>query len=227
MKPILKLLDSSIGQKVVAAATGIGLVAFVVAHMAGNLQLFLGPESLNKYAVKLKSLGALLWIARIGLVALIGLHIAMTIRARQMNKRAQASRYAVADYKASTWSSRHMALSGTVILAFVIFHLMHFTLGWIQPELYHLTDAKGRHDVYSMVVAGFQNWAIAAFYLVAMFFLFTHLQHATYSALQTLGLAHIGQDALRRRIAKGVAIATVLGFVSIPLSIVFGWFPAS
>jgi succinate dehydrogenase / fumarate reductase cytochrome b subunit len=117
-----------------------------------------------------------------------------------------------------------MIVSGTMILVFVIFHLCHFTFGWIQPDLYRLTDTQGRHDVYSMVTRGFGNVAIAGFYVVAMLFLCSHLTHAMYSPLQTLGVNIGGKDSIVKRVAQLAAVLTVLGFVSIPAAVLLGWF---
>ena len=224
MKYILQTLDNTVAQKAVAAATGLGLIAFVLVHMLGNLQVFLGQDAINSYAVKLKSFGALLWVARVGLVALVVTHIAMTIRLSFRNRASRAGKYAVAKRHASTRSSRTMVLTGSVILAFVIFHLVHFTFGWVQPELYDLSDVQGRHDVYSMVTLGFQNWGITAFYLIAMLFLFSHLSHAAFSALQSLGLNIGGKDTVMKRVARAIAVATIVGFASVPLAALLGWF---
>ena len=224
MTLILRLFHSSVGQKTVAAATGIGLIGFVVAHMVGNLQLFAGQDAINGYAEKLQSLGALLWTARIGLLLLVTLHIAMTVRLAWVNRTARNGRYRVTKHRASTRSSRYMIVSGTMILVFVVFHLCHFTFGWIQPELYRLTDSQGRHDVYSMITRGFDNRTIAGFYIVAMLFLCSHLSHAIFSPLQTLGVNIGGRDSVVKRVAQFAAVFTVLGFVSIPAAVLLGWF---
>ncbi len=224
MNHLTRFLDSTVAQKAVAAATGIGLIAFVVVHMIGNLQIFIGQGAINDYAVKLKSLGVALWLARIGLLVLVALHIAMTIRLAFRNRAARRGRYAVAQRQVSTRSSRNMVVSGTVILAFVLYHLAHFTFGWVQPDLYELTDDQGRHDVYSMVTRGFENWMIAALYLVAMLFLFSHLSHATFSAFQSLGVAIGGKDTPVKYVARVVAVITIIGFASVPVAVLMGWF---
>ena len=224
MHGFIKLIDSSVFQKAVAAATGLGLVCFVIVHMLGNLQVFLGQDSINGYAVKLKNFGGLLWAARIVLLALIVLHIATTVRLNRRNRTARQGRYAVAGRQASTRSSRNMIVSGSVILAFIVFHLAHFTFGWIQPELYRLTDSQGRHDVYTMVTLGLESWAIAAFYLVALLFLCSHLSHAAFSAFQSLGANIGGKDTLFKPAARYVAVATIIGFASVPVAVLMGWF---
>jgi succinate dehydrogenase / fumarate reductase cytochrome b subunit len=120
-----------------------------------------------------------------------------------------------------------MIISGAVILAFVVFHLSHFTFGWIQPELCRLTDAEGRHDVYSMVTLGFESWGISAFYVVGLLFLCSHLSHAAFSAFQTLGAGIGCKDTPVKRVAGCLALATVLGFASVPVAVLLGWFGAS
>ncbi len=219
MKALLALLDNTVGQKIITAATGLGLIAFVVGHLLGNLQMFLGPDAINNYAAQLKSLGPLLWVARIGLLALILLHISMTVRLALRNRRANPVTNRRIERHASTRSSRYMIISGSFILIFVIFHLLHFTMGVVQPAYADLTDADGRHDVYTMVVRGFQNWAIAGFYVVAMVMLLSHLTHATFSVFQTLGVLKIAQDSRAKTVAKAVALVLALGFISIPVAV--------
>ena len=160
MNRMPRLLDSSVGQKVITAATGLGLLGFVVAHLIGNLQMFLGPEAINGYAYKLKSMGPLLWAPRIGLLALIATHVMMTVRLTMRNRKAVAATNTKVSRRASTTSSRSMIVSGSVILAFVIFHLLHFTMGVIQPAAYAIKDAAGRHDVFTMVVRGFEKFRV-------------------------------------------------------------------
>lgn len=224
MKYLIHFLDSSVGQKAVAAATGLGLSAFVVIHMLGNLQVFLGQDAINAYAVKLKSLGPLLWVARIGLLILVALHITMTVRLRFRSRAARTSQYALSRPRASTASSRFMMISGSIILLFVIFHLLHFTFGVIKPDTHALADSEGRHDVYSMVTRDFENWAIAGFYLTAMLFLCSHLSHAMYGAWQSLGANIGGKDTSVKKIARFVAILTAFGFATVPLAALLGLF---
>ena len=223
MRYITHFIDNSVAQKAVAAATGLGLIAFVVVHMAGNLQVFLGQDALNAYALKLKSVGPLLWTARLGLLTLVVLHISMTVRLHFRNRVARRGGYAMAKRQASTRASRTMIVSGTVILVFILFHLSHFTFGWIQPELYGLTDPQGRHDVYSMVTLAFQSTGLAILYLVAMLFLFSHLSHATFSAFQSLGITFGGKDTPLKKAARVIAAVTILGFASVPIAVLFGW----
>ena len=168
MNKVFRILDSTVGQKIIASASGLALIGFVVGHLLGNLTVFMGSDAINLYAEKLQSLGALLWVARIGLVVLVTLHIVITIRLTMRNRRAAGQSNSRVVRQASSASSRNMATSGSIILLFIIFHLLHFTFGVIQPDSAQLTDAEGRHDVYAMIVAGFSNWGLAAFHIVAL-----------------------------------------------------------
>ncbi len=212
-----------IGCKVLMALTGVGLLGFVSFHMLGNLQIFLGQEKLNAYAAFLKGMPVLLWIARIGLLVIFVSHIVLAIYIKRINRAARPVRYVFEDTVQATLASRTMMLSGLTILAFVIYHLLHFTLGITNPDHHVLIDAQGRHDVYSMVVLGFQNIFISATYIVAIAFLGLHLSHATSSIFQTLGLGGPLRRRLIHRAGLGIAAAIVVGNCSVPLAVLFGF----
>lgn len=156
MNSISSYLSSSIGRKWIVALTGLGLFGFVVGHLIGNLQVFLGPEPLNRYALFLQSLGELLWVIRLGLLAMVVAHIIFTIKLRMENRAARPVGYAVTNRRAATFPARMMTLSGLMVLCFIIFHLLHFTAHKIDPSFAHMTDAMGRHDVYGMLILGFK-----------------------------------------------------------------------
>lgn len=221
MNPI-KILDSSVGQKIVAGATGLALVGFLLVHMGGNLQIFAGANALNQYAVLLKSSAAVLWTARLGLLSLIVIHIAMTVH-QSMRNRSQRNRgYAKTSFQRTTRASRSMMWTGILVLAFVIFHLLHFTGGMILPSAYDQTDSEGRHDVYSMVIAGFSNPLIVLVYVAGMLGMSAHLKHAISSALQTLGLAKAGHESWLRKASPVIAAVIIAGFLAVPLSVATG-----
>jgi succinate dehydrogenase / fumarate reductase cytochrome b subunit len=222
MSKITQILDSSVGQKVIAGATGLALVGFLAVHMAGNLQIFAGADALNEYAELLKSKALVLWGARLALLTLIVLHIAMTVRQRIRNRHLRSQRYAQANYQRTTAASRSMMLTGSLLLAFVIFHLLHFTVGAILPSAYQQLDGEGRHDVYAMVVAGFNNPLIVVIYIVGMLALAIHLMHAISSAWQTLGLVRDGNESKLRKLSPVLAAIIIAGFLAVPLSISFG-----
>ena len=224
MKRVIRILDSTVGQKIVAGATGLALVGFLFVHMAGNLQIFAGADALNGYAELLKSEKLILWGARLALLGLIAAHIAMTVRQRIRNHGSlSGSRYAKTAYQKTTWSSRSMMLTGTLLVVFVIFHLLHFTVGAILPDAYLQSDADGRHDVYAMVVASFRNPLIVVIYVVGMLALATHLKHAISSAWQTLGIVREGSESTLRKWSPILAAIIIVGFLSVPISIALGF----
>ena len=183
------LLDSSVGAKIVVALTGLGLVTFTIFHMIGNLKLFQGQDAINAYAHFLKhSLGLLLWIARAGLLILFLLHIILAVRLKLRSVAARPVGYQFPGNVQATISSRTMIWSGVVVGLFVLYHLAHFTFGWLHGVNLDAVDTKGRADVHAMVVAGFRNPLIAGLYTAAQLALFVHLLHGIQSAFQTLGL---------------------------------------
>jgi len=219
---LFQILDSSVGQKIVAGATGLALVGFLLVHMGGNLQIFAGADALNQYAVLLKSSAAILWTARLGLLTLIALHIAMTVRQSLRNRTQRNQRYVNTTYKRTTRASRSMMLTGILVLTFVIFHLLHFTGGVILPDAYRQIDSEGRHDVYSMVVAGFSNPLIVLIYVGGMLGLSVHLKHAISSAFQTIGLAKEGHESAVRKASPVIAAVIIAGFLAVPIAVATG-----
>jgi len=219
---IVKLIDSSVGQKFVAGASGLALTLFLIVHMAGNLQIFAGSDALNQYAKMLKSQTLVLWGARLGLLGLIVLHIGMTVRQVIRNRSQRHRDYTKRKYQKTTRASRYMMLSGTLILIFLVFHLLHFTGGLILPSAYEQLDSQGRHDVYAMVVDGFHDPMIVMFYTVGMISLVGHLKHAISSSLQTLGILKNGYDSKLRMVANWSAWVIVVGFLVVPLTIYMG-----
>ncbi|MGQ0553388.1 MAG: succinate dehydrogenase cytochrome b subunit [Planctomycetota bacterium] len=215
-------LDSSLGRKILVALTGLGLLGFVLAHMLGNLQVFLGPEALNAYAENLKGLGPLLWVARIGLLALALTHVVLALRTAAQNRAARPVPYVASGRVQSTPGARSMTLTGLMILAFVLYHLAHFTWGATHPEHFALRDGEGRPDVYSMVVLGFQQPGITGLYCVAMLLLGLHLSHGVASTCQTLGLNSPVWAPRIRSAGYGITALIVLGNLSIPLAVLLG-----
>jgi succinate dehydrogenase / fumarate reductase cytochrome b subunit len=215
MRLLLQFWDSTIGKKWVMAVTGISLVLFTFAHMAGNLQVFLGADAFNDYAHKLQSLGPLLWVARAGLFAMAALHI---VSAVQLTARARAARpadYAKRVPQVSTLASRLMRIGGVILAAFIIFHILHFTTGQLHPAF-----SKG--GAYGNVVIGFQVWWVAVFYIVAMSFLGLHLYHGVWAGVRTLGIAKPNPKPMERKLALAAAIIIWAGFIAVPLGVLLG-----
>ena len=222
MNRVRALLLSSIGRKVVMAVTGLLLLGFLVVHLIGNLYVFEGREPLNGYAAWLKS-NPLLWPARFALLAAFALHVWIGVSLARANRAARPVAYRRKLVEpAATRVSRSMVVTGLLVLAFVIFHLAHFTWGWILPEAHAMVDAQGRHDVYGMVRAGLGTPWIAAAYVVAMAVLALHLAHAGQSLLQTLGVRFEPSNRLVRGAAFAVVALLAAGNLALPALVFLG-----
>ena len=224
MRWLVELYRSTIGKKIIMAVTGLIGIAFVFLHMVGNLQVFIGQNKFDAYAALLHGpLAELLWVARAVLIAAVVLHVLM---AWQLTQRAHAARpvdYRKREAQVSTLASRTMRWGGVLLLVFIVFHILHFTVGAIDPAgVFHNTDAMGRHDIYGDVVASFRIWWVSGFYILAMAFLGLHLFHGAWSSLRTLGVARPSDHPLHRRIAAAVAIVVWLGFTLVPLGVIAG-----
>ena len=204
------------------ALSGLGLVIYVVFHMLGNLQVFEGAHALNSYAALLRDMPILLWTARIGLLSLAVFHIVPAIRSALRNRRARPVAYAVHEYRQASLASRTMAVSGMVLVLFIIFHLLHLTAGVIDPSSADRLDAEGHRDVYGKVVHAFQNPFIVALYLAGQLGLGLHLSHAVTSSFQTLGLEYAAFSRFFKAAGPTVALVVVLGNVAIILAIFLG-----
>jgi succinate dehydrogenase / fumarate reductase, cytochrome b subunit len=220
---LLTYVRSSIGKKQVMAVTGALLLVFVVLHLAGNLLVFVGRDAMNSYAQRLRDLAPLLWTARAGLLVVFAVHVVAAVSLFVHNRRARRRRYQVFAPRRTTYFARTMALSGAVLLLFVVFHLLHFTFGTIQPDNFALVDQLGRHDVYGMVVRGFQNPLISATYLVALSLLATHLAHGFSSAFQTMGARHPKVHGFLDVAGPVVGIGLLAGYALIPLAALIGF----
>jgi succinate dehydrogenase / fumarate reductase cytochrome b subunit len=210
-------LGSTFGKKVVMASTGSVLFGFVLAHMAGNLQLYLGSEALNHYSVSLREFlhGAGLWIARAVLLTCAALHVWAAGSLTLVDRAARPVAYREWEPRASTYASRTMRWSGVFLLVFVIYHLLDLTFGVVNPSF-----VEG--DVYHNVVASFRVIPVSLLYIVAMLLLWLHLRHGVWSMLRTLGLAHPRYEALAQGAAAAFATLVVAGNVSFPLAVLFG-----
>ncbi|HKE02904.1 MAG TPA: succinate dehydrogenase cytochrome b subunit [Blastocatellia bacterium] len=218
-----RLWRSSLGKKYVMAITGLGLWVFVIIHMLGNLQIFLGPSKINAYAALLKATPALLWPARAGLLFIATLHVLTASQLVFANRRARPIGYEFKKPVASTFADRTMWISGLIIFAFILFHLAHFTFGWVNRQFLRLEDPEGRHDVYQMMVAGFSNPLVSTFYIISMGLLLLHLSHGVSSLFQSLGLRSKKTFGFFDKLAKISALALFIGNSMIPLAILFGW----
>lgn len=212
-----RLMQSSIGQKLVIAATGVIMSLFVLGHMTGNLLVFQGPEAIRKYALGLRMFPALLWAVRLGLLASVGLHIWAYWVLSWKSWGARPAGYRVTTYEESSWASRTMRWTGPILLAFIIFHILHLTTGTLHPNF------DSNFDVYHNLVTGLQVVPVAAFYILAMFALGFHLWHGIWSMFQTFGISQPRYESLARRLATVFTIVVVAGFVAVPLAILTGF----
>jgi len=217
-----RLITSTLGKKCLTAVTGAGLFLFVVAHMLGNLQIFLGPEAINRYGNFLQTTPEILWPARIGLLVFVIIHIWTSIALTLENRAARHQRYEVKRVVDASLASRTMIWSGGIIFAFVGFHLAHFTLMVVHPEFRDLHDALGRHDIYRMMVIGFSNPWVSGFYALSIGLLCVHLGHGIESMFQSLGLKNEVWTARINVLGIAVSILLFLGYVSIPAAVLTG-----
>ena len=217
---------SSIGGKVTMAVTGLMLFGFVVMHLLGNLQLLQGPDKLNSYAKWLHDLGPLLWVARIGLLAVFVLHVATAIRLSRANSAARPVAYQRPNTVQASMASRSMVLSGFSVLAFLLYHLAHFTfeVGAITPAFGAAVTIDGAQakNVYSMVTTSFENPAIAIAYAAFQVVLFLHLSHGVQSLAQTLGLQHKRYTPMIKTTSFVLALAIAGGNMLLALSVQLG-----
>jgi len=209
------LLASTIAKKVVMALSGVVLTGFVLVHMSGNLLLYLGPEALNDYGEMLQSKPALVWAVRGLLLACVALHIWAATSLTRTNLAARPVGYRRTAYETSTYASRTMRWGGPILLLFIVYHLLHFTVGSVHPDFI-------RGDVYHNMVRGFQSGPVAFFYVLSMVALSLHLFHGINSMLQTLGLSHPKYNDLRAMVGAAFAALVTVGNLSFPLSVYFG-----
>lgn len=222
MRRVASLYESSVGKKIAMALSGVLLIGFVVGHMVGNLKVYQGRDAFNHYAEGLRIFGApffaqgqVLWIIRVTLLLAVGLHIAAAIQLTVASRRARRTGYRRFDSLAFSYASRTMVWGGLIILLFIVYHLMHLTIGNAHPDF-----VPG--DAYHNFVAGFRSVPVAIAYIAAMIPLGLHLYHGTWSLFQTLGANNPRYNRYRRPLAAAIAILVVAGNVSFPLAVLAG-----
>jgi len=213
-----RMLNSSIGLKITMALTGVILAGFVLVHMLGNLQVYQGPEALDAYGKLLRKEPALLWTFRLVLLSAVGLHIWAFLALTRKNLQARPQAYQARKYKESSLASRSMIITGPLILAFIIYHILHLTTGTVHPDF-----QEGA--VYHNLVAGLWGLRgiVGVIYVVAMIMLAFHLWHGVWSMFQTLGAPEDRYRSLGRRFATIFTILVTLGFASVPLAVLTGF----
>ena len=220
--PAIAFYQSSIGKKIIVGVTGLVLILYVLGHLIGNLQIYIGQNQINAYAKFLHELGPILWVVRAFLLAALVTHVVATIQLAHQNRLAKPQKYALPGYQRSTLASRTMIISGLIVLCFVIYHLLQFTVHATNPEFSKLHDSLGRPDVYRMLILGFGNPLVSLFYVLGLFLLASHLSHGFESVTQTLG---INNRKISRFVSAGGQALTWLifaGYVSIPATILLG-----
>ncbi|MEM7434577.1 MAG: succinate dehydrogenase cytochrome b subunit [Myxococcota bacterium] len=211
MSRTLTLYQTTIGKKVVMAVSGTIIVGFVIGHFLGNLNLYLGPEALNGYAAKLHSLPALVWGTRVLLLFAFGAHITSAYLLWRRNASARGSQYKKRNDISTDYAARTMYWSGPILLLYLIYHLLEFTIIPAHPG-----------DVYRNVVEAFQNPWISAFYIAGNLALGLHIFHGIHSAFQSVGASHPRYDSLRRDLAIAISAVITVGNLSFPISVLTG-----
>lgn len=211
----MRFWESTNGKKAIMAVSGIILVLFVLGHMLGNLQVFEGPEQFNRYAVLLRTLPEGLWAIRIILLVMVVLHIVTAVQLAIRKKQARPVGYAKKQNTVSSYASRTMYWSGPILLAFIIYHLLDFTFGNLNP---HYVEG----DVYHNVIASFSNPIISAWYIFSMLLLAMHLRHGAWSMFQSVGVAHPSHNAFLKKAAIVFAVVIFFGFISVPVGVLTG-----
>lgn len=221
--PLLQFFRSTVGLKVLMALSGIVLFGFVFVHMLGNLQVFVGPAQLNAYGHLLKSEPALLWAFRLFLFTALVVHVISGLGLAARNRAARPARYAEDTAVGASLASRTMAVSGVIVLFFIIFHILHFTTGTIDASYATFRDPEDHPDIYRMVVTGFSNPWIAWFYIVSMGLIGLHLSHGISALFRSLGLMNRAWYPLQLWFARVFATLIFVGMTSIPLAVQLGF----
>lgn len=223
IRPARGFWGSTVGLKWIMALTGVLLVGFVFFHMASHLQVLAGPEAYNDYAAFMYGLGLPLWVARLGLLTALGLHIWAAVSLNRRNRRARPHRYRSLRHQVTSIYALTMMVSGVIVLAFVVYHLLHFTFGVVHDDYFHATDAAGRRDVYTNFVKSFEQPLIVVLYVVGNVFVASHLAHAVSSMLRTVGLSRGTYRTVFDRFSLGFALIVVVGYLSMPLAVLLGF----
>ncbi len=223
---LVELWRTVIGKKVVMAVTGVIMIGFVIAHVLGNLKIFAGAAQIDAYSRFLREVGMpelgygdALWLVRIVLLTSATLHIIAAMQLTRMNWQARPIAYADRKDLETSFAARSMRWGGALLAIFIVFHILHFTLGVVgfQPGQFR------ELHVYSNVVAGFSVWPVAVFYILAMCALFLHLDHGIWSMLQTLGWSTARNETTLRLVSRLIAAVVFVGFVSVPVAVLAGW----
>jgi len=215
---VLRFWSTPIGKKAVMAVSGVTLAGFVLAHLIGNLQIFLGPDQFNGYARTLRHLPELVWPTRLILLIMVILHIWSSLQLAVLKSEARPQGYVKRKSAGSSYASRTMYWSGPILAAFIIYHLMQFTFGAGGTPYQEF-------DAYGNVIQGFRVPAVSIFYIIAMALLSLHLRHGLWSIFQTLGFYHPRHTPRIKRLASFISLFIFFGFISIPIAVMLHIIP--
>lgn len=220
----LTLHETTIGKKALLALTGAILFGFVIQHMVGNLQVFLGREAFNGYAQSLKSMPPLVWGVRSILLASVVIHAVVSMQLVARSAGARHVGYRKLKQRSTSYAAMTMKYGGPAIALFIVFHIVHFTWPGVAfgNYVHSAPDANHYADVYGNFVGSFQNPIVVLLYVVANVFLGLHLYHGGWSLLQTLGLSHPRYDHVVRAVPKVIGVGVALGNVAMPLAVLAG-----
>ena len=223
MRRVINLYRTSVGKKFYMAVSGFILIGFLVAHMVGNLKMYMGADSFNHYAEFLREVGypilhhmVGLWIFRLILLGCVGLHMLSAWQVYTQSRNARGSKYKKEESLSFAYASRTMRWGGVIIGTFVVYHLFHFTIGSAHPEFVH-------GEAYQNVVNGFQNPLVVGFYILALVMVTFHVYHGLWSAFQTVGANHPKYNPYRRPLALVLAFLLFIGFLTAPVGVMAGF----
>lgn len=234
MNLLLRLIQSTVGRKILMAGSGAILVLFVLGHMVGNLQWFLGPESLNRYAHLLQSNRELLWIVRLVLLAMVAIHISSALSLKATNSAARPTPYESGKPPvAASLASRTMLMGGLVVFFFLLFHLLHYTVrvdavnmtGLAfggDPFLFKLEGNIETFDVHKMVTLGFSKPLVVLVYALGIGCLCLHVSHGISAMFQSLGLRSYNWWPRLQWLARTLSIVLFVGYMAVPVAVILG-----
>jgi len=218
----MRILNSSVGRKIMMSITGQLLIIFVLIHLIGNSTIFFGPNGINAYAAHLHSLPPLVWAFRLFMLAAVAVHIMYGVQLTLENKAANPGGYAVKRQLKASFASENMIWTGLLLAAFILYHLLQFTVQG-TPDIVVGLDAANRVDVYRMVVTSFSHGLISLIYAASMVMLFLHLSHGIPSFLQTMGWNNEKTIPAFGTMGKVVAACLMIAYISIPAVILAGF----
>ncbi len=217
----MRFTTSSVGRKVLMGGSGLFMVLFVIVHLLGNSSVFVGPDGINAYAEKLHGLGPFVWVFRLFMLAMLGIHLLFGILLTLDNWSANPEKYKVKKMLKTTFAGETMIWTGALLLVFIVYHLLQFTVR-ITPDVVLGEDAKGRFDVFTMMISSFRHAPIVAIYVAAMVTLYLHMSHGIQSVFQTIGWNNDKTLPTFTRLGQVLAVVFLLGYSAIPVLILSG-----